>query len=207
MSDPGRPQRLTPLTDDLRALLEQADGRPTTLQALLDALEERGTSALIVLIAAPFVLPVPLPGLSLPFGLALAGLGIRAGAGARPWLPAFLRRREIEARTLEKIVRSAERMARPVERRLRPRWPGFFSRGMCALTGTAIVLAAIVLIPPFPMPGINALPALAMVLMALGMMERDGAAVAAGYLTLCIAWAYLYLWWDVANRALRLLPF
>lgn len=197
------PPRLTPLTDDLRGLLERIGNRPVSIQELLQTLEERGTAVLIILLAAPFVLPLPLPGLSMPFGVALAILGLRLGFGRPPWLPDFLGRRAIQPSTLAAIVRAVERVARPIERLLRPRWLFLFGPIMRGAAGVAIAVAALLLFPPFPMPGINALPSLAMVLFALGLMERDGAAVIAGGVVLAASYAYLYLWWDVATKAVR----
>jgi hypothetical protein len=197
------PPHLTPLTEALRGLLERTGDQPTSIGALLAALGERGTAVLIILMAAPFVLPIPLPGLSMPFGLAIVVLGLRLGFGRPPWLPRFLLRRPLQPPTLAAIVRAVERVAGPIERRLRPCWPSFFGPAMHVLSGLAIAVAALLLIPPFPMPGINALPSLAIVLLALGTMERDGRAVAAGYVVLLVGYAYLYFWWDVAMRAVR----
>jgi hypothetical protein len=201
-TDPQVP-RATPLTDDLRSLLERTGERPTSVRALLATLEERGTAVLVILMAAPFVLPIPLPGLSMPFGVALAVLGVRLGLGRAAWLPDFLLRRPIQPATLAAIVRAAERVARPIERLLRPRWLFLSSGVMHAFAGIAIALAAALLLPPFPMPGINALPSLAIVLLALGLMESDGIAIVAGYVVLVASYAYLYFWWDVALRVLR----
>jgi hypothetical protein len=203
MSGAGEPPRLTPLTDDLRELLERTGDRPTSIRTLLEALEERGTAVLMILMAAPFVLPIPLPGLSMPFGVAIAVLGLRLGFDRPPWLPAFLLRRPVQPSTLAAIVRAVDRVASPVERLLRPRWLFLFNRGTRIVIGLAIALAALLLMPPFPMPGINALPSLAIVFFALGLMERDGAAILAGGVVLAASYAYLYLWWDVAVRVLR----
>jgi hypothetical protein len=193
----------TPLTDDLRGLVERTGNRSTSIGELLEALKERGTAVLIILMAAPFVLPIPLPGLSMPFGAAIAVLGLRLGFGRKPWLPKVLLRRPIQPSTLAAIVRSVERVARPIERLLRPRWPFMSSGAMHAGAGVAIAVAALLLFPPFPMPGMNALPCLAIILFALGLMEDDGIAVVAGYVMLVVSYAYLYLWWDVAARVLR----
>jgi hypothetical protein len=197
------PQRLVPLTDDVRTFIERTSHRSTSLGELLEALGERGTAMLVILMAAPFVLPIPLPGLSMPFGVAIAILGLRLGFGRTPWLPGFLLRRPIQPSTLAAILRAVERVVRPVERMLRPRWAFLLGPVMHALAGVAIAVAALLLFPPFPMPGINALPSLAIVLLALGVMERDGVSVAAGYVVLVLSYVYLYLWWDVASRVLR----
>ena len=201
-SDGERPSQ-TPLTDDLRALAERTGDRPTTIGELLEALEERGTAVLIILMAAPFVLPIPLPGLSMLFGAVIAVLGLRLGFGRKPWLPRVLLRRPIQPSTLASIVRSVERVARPIERMLRPRWLYLCSGAMHAAAGVAIAVCALLMFPPFPMPGMNALPCLAIIFFALGLMESDGIAVVAGYVVLVISYAYLYLWWDVAVRVLR----
>jgi hypothetical protein len=175
------PPRLVPLTDDVRTFIERTGDRSTSLGELLEALGERGTAVLVILMAAPFVLPIPLPGLSMPFGVAIAILGLRLGFGRTPWLPRFLLRRPIQPSTLAGILRAVERVVKPVERLLRPRWSFLFGPVMHAAAGVAIAVAALLLFPPFPMPGINALPSLAVVLLALGLMERDGVSIVAGY--------------------------
>jgi hypothetical protein len=200
---PAAPPPLSPLTDALRAFQASSAGRTVSLGELADALKERGTAVLIILLAAPFVPPIPLPGLSLLFGVALALLGPRLGLRRKPWLPRFLLRRPISPQRLATIVRATERVARPIERLLRPRWLWLARPPMELVAGLAISACALILFPPFPMPFANAFPSLAIVLLALGLMERDGLAVAAGYVMLLISYAHLYLWWEVAVRVLR----
>jgi hypothetical protein len=202
-AEPRGAPRLVPLTDDLRSFLARTGGRPASIGELIDALEERGTAVLIILIAAPFVLPLPLPGLSMPFGVAIALLGLRLGFRRRPWLPGFLLRRHLQPSTVGAITRGVERVARPVERLLRPRCFVMVTPAMQVLAGLAIAAAALILFPPFPMPLVNALPSFAIVLLALGLMERDGVAVAAGHLMLVVSYAYLYLWWDLVVKFLQ----
>jgi hypothetical protein len=203
MSDHGSGAPLSPLTDDLQAVLARAGGRPISIGDLVHALGERGTAVLAILMAAPFVLPVPLPGLSLPFGVALMILGIRLGLGRPLWLPGFILRRPLQPATLANVVRAVERVARPIEKRLKPRWESLTRNGMHTLAGGAMAVAAVMLMPPVPIPGLNAIPALAIVLFALGLLESDGRAVAGGYVVLLGAFAYFYFWWDVIVRVLR----
>lgn len=204
MSEPAGPEQLskTPLSDGLRVFVDEVGDQPTSFGALLESLKDRGTAVLITLLAAPFVLPLPLPGLSIPIGAVIAILGLRFGFRRKPWLPGFLMRRPIQPATLAAIVRAVERVARPLERLLTPRWLFMCTGAMHVMAGFAIFIAALVLLPPFPMPGINALPCLAVILLALGTMENDGIAVVAGYVVLIASYAYLYLWWDVAVRVL-----
>lgn len=195
------------IRDDLRALLAHTGGRPVSLGALVEAAHVRGAAVLAVLLTTPFVVPVPLPFLSTPFGLTIAALGLCLAAGRRPWLPRWIRVRRIQHETLAKIVHAADRAATVVERVLRPRWDFMFWPGFRAASGVGITVAALILCLPLPIPFTNTIPAVAILLLATGFLERDGVVTLAGHLVGAAAWAYLWAWWEVVSRVLgRLLP-
>src|SRR5262249_1788801 len=83
------------LADDLRHLVELADGRALPVAHAVTAMEERGYAFGVVLLAFPFVLPVPSVGMALPIGTFLAIAGLVLARGGTPSLPRFLQRREI----------------------------------------------------------------------------------------------------------------
>jgi hypothetical protein len=122
------------LTHSLRGLLQDAPDRPLMVGALLRALGGRGTAVLIMM-AAPFVLPVPLSGLSLPFGAGIVVLGLRLGFGMPLGLPGFLLRRPLPRPAV--ITRAVEGVVRPIENRLRPRLPFLFGTALHLLSGVA----------------------------------------------------------------------
>jgi hypothetical protein len=182
-ADNGQPQARR-LSEALESLLEIAPGRPMTLRTIVEHLHFRGLPALIVLLCVPFLFPVSIPGLSIPFGVAIALCGLRLGLGHSLWMPNFLLRREISYELLQKLVGSAAAFYRKVEKLVRPRmhflqrWPG-----MINLMGFMIMLGGILLslpIPP-PFPLTNTIPGLAIIFMALGIMERDGVCTLIGY--------------------------
>ena len=165
-------------------MLDIAPGRPMRLRTIVEHLHFRGLPALIVLLCVPFLFPVALPGLSIPFGIAIALCGLRLGLGHSLWMPDFLLRREISHDLLAKLVGSAAKFYRKVEKLVRPRmhflqrWPG-----MINLMGFMIMVGGILLslpIPP-PFPLTNTIPGLAVIFMALGIMERDGVCTLIGY--------------------------
>ena len=96
----------------------------------------------------------------------------------RPWLPRLLRRRSLARDDFTRLVdRIAPRLHR-VERMTRPRLlalTGPVGKRLIGLTG--LVLALVVFLP---VPFGNAIPGLALVLMAVGLLGRDGLAVIAG---------------------------
>jgi len=185
------------LTADLQVLLDRAAGRAITIGQLMNTLRGRGMALVVILLASPFVVPVPLPLLSIPLGAMIAVLGLRLGLGLTPWLPRRLRRWRLEHTTLVRVVHVTRWMARPLETFLRPRFSSLFARGVGLSAGLCIVLAAATMMLPIPVPASNSLPAIAIVLLAGGIMERDAVFVLAGHATTFAALAYLYFWWDL----------
>lgn len=163
----------------LRGLVRDASGERVSLGDMVDAFDARAFAPLIVIFAAPNVLPVALPGISAVLGVPLILLTAELMIGLRrPWLPGVLRRRSLARGTFESLVdRIAPRLAR-VETMVRPRLlPLTNTWGTRLIGAVGLVLAAIVFLP---VPFGNSLPGLALVLMAVGLLDRDGLAVMAG---------------------------
>lgn len=180
----GHPRQARRLSEELESLLHIAPGRPIALRTIVEHLHFRGLPALIVLLCVPFLFPVAIPGLSIPFGAAIALCGLRLGLGQNFWMPDFLLRREISHQLLEKLVGTAARFYRKVEKLVRPRmyflqrWPGMINlMGFMIMTGG--ILLSLPVPPPFPLT--NTIPGLAVIFMALGIMERDGVCTLIGY--------------------------
>ncbi len=163
----------------LTALADSADGERVSFGHLLDAFDSRAYGPLIVLFAAPNVLPVALPGISAVLGAPLILLTAQLMVGQRrPWLPKFLRRRSLRRVDFERLVGRIAPRLRRIERMVRPRLlPVTGVVGKRAIGAAGLLLAAIVFLP---IPFGNSIPGLALVLMAVGLLGRDGLAVLAG---------------------------
>ncbi len=196
-------QHPTRLSDDLRAILGCAAGKALSLRQIVEVLRGRGFDVLVIILVLPFCQPIPLPGLSTPFGLALMFFGFRIALRQRPWLPDWLMRREISYETLHKIVTMTSAVAKRLEKVIHPRlrfvksWWSFN-----ALNGLAIASSAFLLMLPLPIPFSNTIPAWSIMLLALGMMEEDGAVIVLGYLMAGAAWTYLIALWMLGEAGL-----
>lgn len=171
---------------ELRELIARFDNRPARLAEILEALKGRGYHLLLLLIALPFVGPIPLPGFSIPFGLAVTLLGARLALGQKPWLPRRLLERELPAHTLTRWLGATRRIMRGVEYFLRPRWG--FVRGHAVfsrIAGLLIAASGLMLMLPFPLPFSNSLPAWTVILLSAGALGHDGLFFFAG----CAAFA------------------
>ena len=190
------------LSQDLRAILREADGRAMTVAELESILQGRGFAMFILLLSAPFI--VPAPGLSIPFGIALMLLGLRIAIGQKALLPAFLLHRTLTYKTLERVITPLAKIAERFEKRIRPRMHFLQDHPWAInLIGVGIVSGGFLLSLPLPIPFSNGFPAVSNMLLAAGLMERDGLLVLWGYVVGVLSWIYIGFWWGAFIATLR----
>jgi hypothetical protein len=152
---------------------------PLELGAVTQALGRRSFGALMLFFALPMVLPIPMPGISVLFGIPLFLISGQLFLGFQSvWLPARLARQVIAPANLTKYVDKAMPALRKVESVLRPRFPFMAGECLTKFIGAASLLLALIIILPVPLG--HLLPGAAISFMALGLIERDGVAVGAG---------------------------
>lgn len=154
--------------------------QPLSIGTLVDAFGERAFGALMFVFAVPNIVPTP-PGTSAVLGLPLVILTFQLMIGRqRLWLPNAVRRRMISGTMFEGFAKRAVPVMTRFERVLKPRM-SYLAATDLAERVIGIVAFALAVILFLPIPLVNILPAAAISLMALGLAERDGIAVVAGY--------------------------
>lgn len=190
------------LSTDLHELLRATAGRAVTLGELEQILKGRGFALFLLLMSLPFAFPIAIPGLSIPFGIVIMLLGLRITFGMKPSLPGFILRREVSRAMLEKIIGIGLKFATRMEKLVKPRmhflqrWPG-----MINLIGLGIASGGFLLSLPLPplIPFSNTIPAVSVLLLTAGLMERDGLLVLFGHMVNITAWIYFGLMFAVAG--------
>ena len=182
------------ISDALRRLLAEAHGQAMTIREMVQILHGRGLMFIVILLCLPFLAPVTIPGISMPFGLAIALSGLRIAFGHRPWLPEFILNHRISFPVLEKMVHFGCAIYEKVEKVIRARLCILLDGpGMGMMIGLAIALSGVFLslpIPP-PFPLTNTIPGFAIICLSLGLMERDGGLILCGYVLTVIAAIYV----------------
>lgn len=156
---------------------------------LLVALGDRATGALMFIFAFPNVLPTP-PGTSSILGAPLVFLAAQLMLGRAPWLPAFVGNRSMARSDFSSLVKRIVPWLQRAESLLRPRLATLSLPPMEHLVGFLSLLLAVLLVLPIPFG--NVLPALAISLLALGVLERDGVWVLAGLAVAVAAGSVIY---------------
>jgi hypothetical protein len=182
-------------------LIRAARGLPPDSVAVHELLERVGESGMLlfaVFLTLPFLVPVSVPGVSTVFGLLIILIGIGVTANRLPWLPARLLQKTIASGPLTKALEQGARLVARMEKLLHPRW-GVLVRGaaISRFNGVMLVFAGILLMAPFGLvPFSNTLPGLAILCLALGMLEQDGLFVFFGYvLTVATVVYFAFLIW------------
>jgi hypothetical protein len=165
-----------------------------TLRALLHALGERGLLIACIIFALPSLLPIPIPGMSVPQGVIIFLIGLGVLFNRSPFLPDRLLEFRIAHRNLFLILEKGVKLFARVEKFSYPRM-GLFTNGPMArsINGALLVVGALLLGAPLPIPFSNVLPAYGILFLAFGDMQRDGWLVIAGYVMLVLTVAYMVL--------------
>ena len=188
---PAHPARPRKLSTELAMILREFEVENVTLREVILLLHGRGYLLLVMRISLPFCTPIPLPGISTPLGLIIAIIGVRLALGAKPWLPARLLDTRLPPAVFTKVFAFTQKIILWFERLLRPRllWLTA-SPGLLQLHAIPIVICASLLLLPLPVPFSNTLPAWSIMLIAGGLLERDGKFILAGYVAALLAIAF-----------------
>jgi hypothetical protein len=154
---------------------------------------EQGLLIVCVFLSIPFLFPVSIPGTSTVFGLLIGLIGFGVMANRLPWLPARLLDHPLQAQHVMPVLTRGAQWARRFERLIRPRWL-VLTHGPTVnrFNGMMLIVAAASLLLPLPMiPFSNTIPALGIALLALGMVERDGALILLGHVASVAGAAYV----------------
>lgn len=160
-----------PRTTDLLRQALAANGERITLEQFLAPLGERSYGFLLLLLALPNFIPVPVGGVMGLF-IVLAGLQLLCGF-TRPWLPRRAREHAFARSAVEHFLARMTPLFARLERVCSPRLEQLTRRPFALLTGLLLILVGVLL--SLPIPFTNYLFGLIVLLYAVALIERDGA--------------------------------
>ncbi len=159
-----------------------------TVGDLMASLRTRAFGLSLILFGLPNLLPIP--GLPILTGIILALLAVQIVVGRDvPWLPARIAGTALPRERLHHVMARTLPLLRWIERVTKPRFAlaaGPTARRVVGLT--VLVLAVLLII--LPIPWIGSMPqGLALCVLGLGLTERDGVLVTAGFVLAAVATA------------------
>jgi hypothetical protein len=164
-----------------------------TIGDLLELIGEQGLLLFCIFLATPFLFPVSIPGSSTALGIVILLIGVGVMTNTIPWLPEKLLAYQLRATSVVTILGKAAVVFRRFEKLIRPRLLGLTGNAAInILNGAMLIVVALLLLIPLPLiPFTNTIPAIAIVLLCLGMAERDGVVIVLGYVATLASCAYI----------------
>lgn len=160
----------------LRRLADDGGDAGLTLHEIRDRLDERAYGLLILLLSIPCLVP-GLYGVPQLVGLIVILLAGQMLAGREePWLPRWFLNLRCKGSWLKAMADFAENKLGWIDRLSRPRLRRFADGPGEKLAAVFMILATVTII----MPLTNTIPSIALALLSVGLIQRDGLFVLAG---------------------------
>lgn len=152
-------------------------GQDVDLADVLDLTGSRMHGTAIFLLALPDAIPAPIPSLAAVLGIPLVAIsGHLAVYGETGGIPRRFATMSVPGRMLDFMARYAVPILSRMERVTRPRFVVLIERER--LIGLLCLILSLILL--LPIPFMNTPPAIALALVAWGLVQKDGVFVAMG---------------------------
>jgi hypothetical protein len=169
----------------LRALMSTAAEDQIEIGEIVGKFAGSTPGFLLLVLALPAMIPTGLP-IAAPAGAAMMVIGVLMMVGQTDIaMPPWLARRSLTKLQLRYVVKFTTPIMRWLERVLTPRWSGMLKTRPLRFVGIMVAVNGLLILLPIPFG--NSVPALAVMVMALGMMLGDGVAILSGILLTIIA--------------------
>lgn len=180
------------LSATLARTAQSLNSEKVTVRQLMESVGEQGLLFFCMILTIPFLLPVSVPGVSTVFGLVIILIGVGVTLNRLPWLPARLMQRQMDAANLREALVKGSNVFGRLDRIVRPRLTWLTEGAVInRVNGLALIFGAVLLLFPFGLiPFSNTLPALAILFLAVGMLQRDGFFILLGYIMLVVTVVY-----------------
>ena len=178
--------RLSAALETTRAAVS---GHRVTLRELLGLVGEQGLLVFCAILALPFLLPVTIPFMSTALGLPMLMIGVAVVMNRVPWLPDRLIDHALPSETVQQVLDRAAHAAARFEHLVRPRFLVLTGTAFAnVVNGVVLVVAVVALMAPLPLvPFANTAPAIGIILLCIGMAERDGVVILLGHVVTLLA--------------------
>lgn len=170
----------------LRRLADDGGDRGLTLREIRDRMDERAYGLLILLLSIPCLVP-GLYGVPQVVGVIIILVAAQLLVGREePWLPRWMLDLRARGSWLKAMADFAESKLSWIDRLSRPRLTRFADGPGEKLAAVFMILATLTIVLPMT----NTIPSIALALLSVGLIQRDGLFVIAGA-TVATAWLTL----------------
>ncbi|MDG1702287.1 MAG: exopolysaccharide biosynthesis protein [Opitutae bacterium] len=161
------------LKETLESILETTKSHSIQVSELFNNLGSKGFGIILVFLSLPSALPVPAPGYSTPFGIAIVLIAFQILIGKNSLkTPNSIKKITFSPNISQKILSFAISFLNKIEPFIKPRLLQFQSKQFRPFVAINLILLASLMILPIPFT--NTLPAMVICLFGISICENDG---------------------------------
>ncbi|WP_315789149.1 exopolysaccharide biosynthesis protein [Fischerella sp. JS2] len=190
--DPQTDSNTVRVSELLRRFLDHHQGDEVRLRDLFNFMGSRSFGPTLLICALPEALPLPIAGISALVAMPLLLVSGQLVLGfSQPWLPDWLLDQPFKGELCQQVISGAIPVLEKLECFFEPRWSFFTSPEAQRCVGVILLLLGFIIALPIPFG--NMLPAIAIVVICLGLIDKDGLIIAISSLITGITVALLLL--------------
>lgn len=196
MNDPEpasvkRPTQNVSLSSHLLHFAHQFQGERISVRELKNSLGRRSFGLMLFVLAIPNSLPIlGIPGVSAVTGMPILLIALQMMWGSHQiWMPKWMANSSVSRQGFQSIIEKTVPWLARLEKLMKPRLDWLVKGRVEQLLGGVCAFMAFLLILPIPLG--NLLPGVSILLISLGLIERDGVLVLLGLMMSIISLIYL----------------
>jgi len=161
-------------------------GEKVCFEEFIKLLGTRAFGIALLFFSLPSALPFSaIPGVAFIFSTPIFFFAVQMILGRDTlWLPDIMAKKTVSRKSVVKIVSKTVPYLQKAEYFLKPRWTFMTSRPMEIINGLIIMFLAILLILPIPFS--NFIFATLLIILSLGLIEKDGIFILIGYIAVLL---------------------
>ena len=192
------------LFEKVKIIIKKIPDENLTLSEIVDLLGKDGLLLFAALLTVIFLIPVSIPGFSTVFGVIIFFIGVSHLLNRSLWLPVRVKSKTVSAEKFRASLNKGIKWFRLLEKISKPQRLSFLIYNKIAnkINGLFILIGSLLLMLPFGLlPFSNTLPAISILFLSIGFLQKDGIIIILGHLSLIGSFIYFGLFFSTISIA------
>lgn len=194
------------LFEKVKIIIKKIPDENLTLSEIVDLLGKDGLLLFAALLTVIFLIPVSIPGFSTVFGVIIFFIGLSILLNRSLWLPVRVKSKTVSAEKFRASLNKGIKWFRLLEKISKPQRLSFLIYNKIAnkINGLFILIGSLLLMLPFGLlPFSNTLPAISILFLSIGFLQKDGIIIILGHLFLIGSFIYFGLFFSTILIAFK----
>lgn len=194
------------LNNKVLSIIEKIPNKYIGLSEIIILLGKEGMLLFTALLTIIFLIPVSIPGFSTVFGAIIFFIAFSRIIEKELWLPKIMKRKQIPADKLKTALHKGLKWFRLLEKISKPHRYNWLICNKTAniINSFSILCAALLLMLPLGfVPFSNALPAIGILFLSIGILQKDGIIIVLGHISNVGSLVYFTLFFSTFSMAFK----